>query len=146
MSELIEGLYTKRTLITGASGVNPSQIVAVNQINKGRSPIVIPTQVLSVPTSLSLIYSTTLNVAMEVHAILIIPTSNAQVNGVQFYLNYGNNTIGTPQNLSGIIVPITIGFDEGDYPILDVNSVISLNAVASSSGAGLQIIVVGVAI
>jgi hypothetical protein len=61
-------------------------------------------------------------------------------------LNYGNNTIGTPQNLSGIIVPITIGFDEGDYPILDVNSVISLNAVASSSGAGLQIIVVGVAI
>lgn len=142
-TELIEGLYNKRVLVV-PEVQNPAKTVPVHEVNLARPPFVLPSLVLAVPTSLSLLFSATIQSNVELHAILIIPTPNAQANNVQFYINYGNYTIGTPSNLAGIIIPITIGFDRGDYPILQQGQNVSLYASASATGSGLQVIFVGV--
>lgn len=142
-TQLTEGQYVPRKLIVPTLQ-NPENIQPIYIVNRGRTPYILPSGVISVTTSLTQLYSSTVPANVELHAILVIPTSNAQANGVQFYINYGTNSIGSPQSLSGIIVPLTFGFDEGDYPVLSQGQNVSLYASATTSGAGLQVVFIGV--
>jgi len=141
--ELIEGLYKKTELIVQAPP-SPAQVVYVNQINKARAPYIAASLVIAVTTSNTLLFSTVLPANVELHAILIIPTSNAQANGVTFYINYGNNQLGSQAAPVGIVIPLTIGFDQGDYPVLSNGQQISCYGQATATGSGLQFIFIGV--
>lgn len=146
--EIVEGLYVKTPLIlSGAQQGQAPKITLTHEVNVPNPPAVITTQNIAVPTTQAIIFSTTLNAPVELHAILIIPSSNAATNNVQILVRYGNNVIADAANINnpvGFFIPTTIGFDAGSYPVLGQGSGISITAVATTTGSSAQVIFIGV--
>lgn len=140
---VVEGLWLKKALQVLPTGPQ-STIVPIIEVNKARNPWTLTSQALAVPTSATAIFKATVPGEIELHSILIIPSTNSLVNGVTFWINYGQYSFGDAVSPSGAITPFAIGFDKGDYPILNAGDALVLYGGATTTGSSLQIIFIGV--
>jgi hypothetical protein len=119
------------------------QIIPINQVNKNITPFVVASPSFAVGTTLSEVFSITLTNVVAIHSLSVIADGSALTNGVSFYLQFGQYSIGSATNLVGIIIPYTFYFDYAHYPILQQGSNITLYAIANATGSYIQLIVNG---
>jgi hypothetical protein len=123
----------------------PGPIVPVQIQPQQGIPKIYPSKALAVGTSWSALWSYQLQSPLKLSAIMIIGSPDTLTNGVEFYVQYGRNQIGTISNPVGLIVPLSFGFETTtDEVILQPGEEITLYGSAQTAGSYMQIIVVGV--
>ncbi len=144
LNQLLNPMATQSATINNKIAEKPKQPVVTYNDAYDKKPVTILSNLLAVPTtSISQVFSTTLNTNFRILEIGLLPSANASTNNVQFALQIGNIlNIGTTSSPAGIGTILNIDYDQ-TRPKVTSNTPINLYALASDTGSYIQILING---